>query len=54
MKSVGLNYNEGGEGLSAAFRHNVDTGKMMLTFNIKCRLQRVEELVLAMVAMKHY
>jgi hypothetical protein len=27
MKSVGLNYNEGGEGLSAAFRHNVDTGK---------------------------
>jgi hypothetical protein len=34
MKSVGLNYNEGGEGLSAAFRHNVDTG------------ERVEELVM--------
>jgi hypothetical protein len=35
MKSVGLNYNEGGEGLSAAFRHNVDTGKNDAYFQYK-------------------
>ena len=26
MKSIGVNYNEGGEGLSAALKHNLDTG----------------------------
>jgi hypothetical protein len=35
MKSVGLNYNEGGEGLSAAFRHNVDTGENDAYFQYK-------------------
>jgi hypothetical protein len=35
MKSVGLNYNEGGEGLSAAFRHNVDTGENNAYFQYK-------------------
>ena len=35
MKSVGLNYNEGGEGLSAGFRHNVDTGKNDAYFQYK-------------------
>jgi hypothetical protein len=35
MKSVGLNYNKGGEGLSAAFRHNVDTGENDAYFQYK-------------------
>ena len=35
MKSFGLNYNEGGEGLSAAFRHNVDTGENDAYFQYK-------------------
>jgi hypothetical protein len=34
-RKIGLNYNEGGEGLSAAFRHNVDTGENDAYFQYK-------------------